>query len=188
MWRIKTVGVILVATGALSAVPSALVSNDRQRHSSAGTADLFLRKFLRTYLKDSVLGEDKTTRYSSATVDLGGNRVRETVVYVSGQYWCGSGGCTLLVLKSKGTSYEVVGRTSITRLPIRVLAGKTNGWRDIGVRVQGGGIQPGYEAQLSFDGTSYPRNPTIPPAKRIPGRTPGRVLIPSMAHGAPLYR
>jgi hypothetical protein len=179
---------VLVATGALSAVPSALVSSDRQRHSSAGTADVFLRKFLQTYLKDSVLGEDKTTRYSSATVDLGGDRVRETVVDVSGQDWCGTGGCHLLVLKSNGSSYEIVGRTAATRLPIRLLESKTNGWRDIGVWVQGGGIRPGYEAQLSFDGTSYPRNPTIPPAKRIPGRTPGRVLIPSMSQGVPLYR
>src|SRR4029450_4281856 len=40
MWRIKAVCVILVATCAPGAVPSALVSSDRQRHSSAGTADL----------------------------------------------------------------------------------------------------------------------------------------------------
>ena len=188
MWRIKTVCVILVATGALSAVPSALVSSDRQRHSSAGTADVFLRKFLQTYLKDSVLGEDKTTRYSSATVDLGGDRGRETVVYVSGQDWCGTGGCHLLVLKSNGSSYEIVGRRAATRLPIRVLESKTNGWRDIGVWVQGGGIQPGYEAQLSFDGKSYPQNPTTYPARRTRAGTSGEVLIPLKAQGVPLYQ
>jgi hypothetical protein len=180
--------IILVASYALSGVSPALQSPESQLYSSPGTSALSLKKFLQTYLKDSVLGEDKTTRYSSASVDLGGDRVRETIVYVSGQNWCGSGGCALLVLKSKGAAYEVVGRTTITRLPIRVLASKTNGWRDIGVWVQGGGIEPGYEAQLSFDGRSYPQNPTTSPARRTRAGTSGKVLIPLKAQGVPLYQ
>ena len=103
----------------------------KQPLASAGTSDVLLRKFLQSYLKGSVFGEDKTVRFSSASVDLDGDRVSEIVVYVSGQDWCGTGGCLLLVLKSKATSYEVVGRTSITRLPIRVLASETNAWRDL---------------------------------------------------------
>jgi hypothetical protein len=60
-------------------------------------------------------GEDRSTRYSPVFVDLDADSVAEAVVYVSGRGWCGSGGCLLLVLKSKGTSYKVVGRTPITR-------------------------------------------------------------------------
>jgi hypothetical protein len=121
-------------------------------------------------------------------VDLDGDGMKETLVYVSGEYYCGSGGCHLLVLKSKDTSYQVVGRTPITRLPIRVLATKTHGWSDIGVWVQGGGIRPGYEALLPFDGASYPRGPTTTPARPVAAGTRGKVIIPSTAQGVLLYR
>ncbi len=53
---------------------------------------------------------------------------------------------------------------SITRPPIRVLPTVTHGWHDLGVMVAGGGIIPGYEARLRFDGHSYPSNPTVPSA------------------------
>jgi hypothetical protein len=77
-----------------------------------------------------------------------------------------------------GTSYKVISHTTIVRLPIRALRTRTNGWRDIGVFVQGGGIQPGYEAALPFDGAKYPSNPTVPPARRLSKEVAGEVLIP----------
>jgi len=46
-----------------------------------------------------------------------------------------------------------------------------------GVGVSGGGI-PGYEAELRFDGKSYPQNPTLLPTRKTNGNLPGRVLIP----------
>jgi len=51
-------------------------------------------------------------------------------------------------LGSEGTSFKIIAETTITRLPIRVLATKSNGWHDITIMVAGGGIQPGYEAVL----------------------------------------
>ena len=186
----KTMCVVLVASYALSGVrgvPPAPQSRENQIHSSPDTSALSLKKFLQTYLKNPVLGEDKTTRYSSAWVDLDGDQAREAVIYVSGEKWCGSGGCALLVLKSNGASYAVVGRTTITRLPIRLLASKTHGWSDIGVWVEGGGIEPGYEALLPFDGVSYPRNPSTSPGRPVPAGTRGHILIPLTAQGVPLY-
>jgi hypothetical protein len=93
----------------------------------------------------------------------------------------------MLVLEPKRTSFRVVTETTITRLPIRVLATKLNGWHDISVRVQGGGIQPGYEARLSFDGKTYPSNPSVPPAQRVVGKIAGEVVVPLSAEGTPLY-
>jgi hypothetical protein len=61
----------------------------------------------------------------------------------------------------------VVTKTTVTRPPIQVLASKSNGWHDIAVRVAGGGIANGYDAELSFDGRKYPSNPTVPPARRV---------------------
>ena len=93
----------------------------------------------------------------------------------------------MLVMAPKGASYRVVTATAVTQLPIRVLAAETNGWHDIGVWVQGGGIQTGYEADLPFAGETYPTNPSTPPARRLEGKAAGEIVVPVTAQGAPLY-
>jgi hypothetical protein len=69
-----------------------------------------------------------------------------------------------------------------------VLETTTNGWRDISVRVAGGGIVPGYEAILPFNGKTYPGNPSVAPARRARGTSPGKVLIEGDREGTALYR
>ncbi len=86
----------------------------------------------------------------------------EVIVYVSGQGWCGSGGCTMLILEPFGASFKVIGRVTIVQLPIRLLHSMSHGHPDIGVVVQGGGILSGYEAVLSFNGKSYRRESLYP--------------------------
>ena len=146
-----------------------------------------LKTFLQRYLGPKGPNADKTTRYLPAFVRLSGGTRREVVVYITGQSWCGSGGCTTLVLAPERSSYEVVTKITITRLPIRLLSTESNGWHDIAVRVEGGGIQPGYEADLSFDGKRYPPNPSSPPARISTGKEEGHVIIPVTSEGIPLY-
>ncbi len=43
--------------------------------------------------------------------------------------------------------------------------------------VQGGGIQPGYEAELRFDGNGYPENPSLIPARPLVDRPQGQTVI-----------
>lgn len=109
-------------------------------------------------------------------VDLDGAGVPEGIVLTADADRCGSGGCDLYVLARDGSSWRVVTEASITRAPIRVLATSHHGWRDLAVRVAGGGILPGHDVQLAFDGRAYPENPTLPPATPIahPG---GRIVI-----------
>ncbi|MGO9084177.1 MAG: YybH family protein [Candidatus Sulfotelmatobacter sp.] len=66
------------------------------------------------------------------------------------------------------------------RPPIRVLETKTNGWHDLSVVVAGGGVLSAYEAKLSFDGTTYPTNPSTPPATRLLETAPGKVVIAAL--------
>jgi hypothetical protein len=147
-----------------------------------------LKRFLQDYVGSSA--NDKTTQYFSAFVDLKGDGTHEVIVYLSGDGWCGSGGCTMLVLAPKDFSYKVLTNIPITRPPIRVLATKSNGWHDLAVRVQGGGIARAYEAKLSFNGKTYPTNPSVPPAQRLPKNEAGEVVVPVTAlteGGKPLY-
>jgi hypothetical protein len=114
--------------------------------------------------------------YKRAEADLNGDGLPETFVYVTDPSHCGSGGCTLVVLSSEGQGFRVVLRSTVTQLPIRLLATSTQGWRDIGVNVEGGGITRPHVARLRFDGASYPSNPTVAPAMPLT-RPSGRVLI-----------
>jgi hypothetical protein len=147
-----------------------------------------LKKFLQVYLKQPRLADDKTTRYFYSFIDLNGDGKQEIVAYITGNSWCGTGGCTVLVLAPDDSSYRVVTRISIARLPIRFLATKSNGWHNLGVWVQGGGVQPGYEAELPFDGKSYPTNPSTFPARRLKSKTAGQVLLTSKEEGIALFQ
>ncbi len=120
-----------------------------------------LRDFLRMYLKAPKSGVDISTRYSFATVDLGDSRAKQVVVYVTGRWWCGSGGCLVLVLEPEDAMFKVLGRLTIARPPVRVLQHKTMGWHDLSVWMQGGGIQPGHYGVFAFDGKRYQNNPSV---------------------------
>ncbi len=139
-----------------------------------------LRAFLRTDLRRSTGRNAERMRYFDAFVDLNGDGKLEAIVYLTGRNWCGSGGCTMLLLKPKGSSFAVITRVTIVRPPIRVLNSTSNGWHNLAVWVPGGGIDPGYEAELRFDGKTYPTNPSVPPARRLTRRATGeRVIVPA---------
>jgi hypothetical protein len=111
---------------------------------------------------------------------------KEVIVYLSSDGWCGTGGCTMLILAPEGTSYRVVTKVPAVRLPIRALDTKSNGWRDIGVVARKSGIEPLYEAILSFDGTSYPRS--VSEAGESNGKAQGKIVMPATAKDKPLYQ
>jgi hypothetical protein len=141
-----------------------------------------LKKFLRNYEGNPTSASERTTRYSAAFVHLKDDDLKDdgraqVIVYLLSPDWCGSGGCSVLILAPAGESYKIVTRTTITRPPIRVLSTKTNGWHDLGVGVGGGGILRGYEARLRFNGKKYPSNPTVPPAQRLQKNAEGKVVI-----------
>lgn len=169
-----------------SCAPTSTISAPQQA-AQPSTAEDSLKGFLQGYVKEARLDDDKTARFYFAILDLNGDGRAEALVYLVGRWWCGSGGCPLLVLAADRGSYTVVTRILITRPPIRVLSTTSNGWRDIAVWVQGGGIQHGYEAELRFDGKTYPISPANPPARRLTRKVPGETVISSSQKATPLY-
>lgn len=154
---------------------------DATRVSRSQTDDQ-LREFLESYAEDS----REQTRFFSAPVSLHGNGKEQRIVYLTGNAWCGSGGCTALVLAREESSYKLITKITIARLPIRVLTSTTNGWHDVAVVVQGGGIKRAYVAKLSFDGRTYPTNPTVAPAVPLKGKVAGKIVVPLTAEGSPI--
>lgn len=146
-----------------------------------------LKAYLRSHLSlGGKVTPDTTTRITVASVRNDDGKTEEDIVYVSGRDWCGSGGCTMLILEPSGSSFKVLGRVTIVQLPIRLLHSMRHGYPDIGVFVQGGGILSGYEAVLSFDGKRYSSNPSMPPAQKVT-TIRGKVIIATTENGVPLY-
>ncbi|MGH6963522.1 MAG: hypothetical protein ACREE0_03470 [Phenylobacterium sp.] len=137
------------------------------------------------FLRERLHGPDANgAKVASGFADLNGDGRVDALAYVSGPALCGRGGCSLYVLENTGRGYRLVTRTTITRPPIRVLTHRSHGWRDLGVLVAGGGIIPGYEAVLRFDGKRYPGNPTMQPKPEV--RSAGKTVIADAAPSTPL--
>ena len=115
--------------------------------------------------------------YFATQVDLNGDAHPEFVVHVAGPMVCGSGGCDTLIFAERDEGPTLVASITVTRPPIVVARTKTNGWRDLIVHVSGGGILPGHDARLRFDGTTYPQNPTVEPAEALAEEPQGTVVI-----------
>lgn len=110
------------------------------------------------------LGEDlkaERTKVYLGFADLNGDGKDEAVAYITGPYWCGSGGCNAHVLTPEGDSWREVGNTTVSSLPIGMLDSKTNGWNDVTVS-WGSAMESGI-GQMKFDGDAYARNPTSAP-------------------------
>jgi hypothetical protein len=175
---------VAVMAGFMFLVASCLAQPQHQPSATQGNS---LKKFLQSYVGVPT-DENIATRYSATFVDLRDDGTQEIIVYLTSDGWCGTGGCTTLILAPEGTSYRIVTTITVVRLPIRVLATKSNGWHDISVVTRINGIEPTYEAILSFDGKSYPSNPSMPPARRLDGKVEGQIVMPVTAEDKPLYQ
>jgi len=137
----------------------------------------------------SKLGSDESTRsarYAAARADFDGDGKAEAIVYLESESWCGSGGCTLYILRRSAAGWALVNQVSVANLPVRVLASRSHGWSDLGVAVQGGGAGRPREALLSFNGRRYPGNPTV--ARRAPPEAAGRTVLNETSPRRPVYQ
>jgi hypothetical protein len=143
-----------------------------------------LRAFLQTSFADARENYGDTS-YVAAFADLNGDGRDEALVSLHSGLFCGSGGCALYIYTPAGGSWREVAEVTIVNAPVRLLATRHRGWRDLAVHVRGGGFELPREARLTFDGRTYATNPSLAP--RLRGRVPGRVLIADDAGGRPLF-
>jgi hypothetical protein len=144
--------------------------------------------YLQNRLRDAP--GDRDSRYVLAWVDLNGDGRNEAVARIMSRGTCGTGGCNMYVLSPHGRRWSLVGRMTITRLPVRVLNSRTRGWRDLGVHQSyccEGGRFASYEALIPFDGRTYPSNPSMTPSRRLRRPAAGRVLISDEDRGRPFF-
>ena len=150
----------------------------------ASDQDKNLQRFLRSYVRKSAPADDPSTRYFRAFVDLNGDRKDEVIVYLMGDWWCGSGGCPTLILAPIDGSFVVISNILATRPPILVLQSTSHGWRNFGVFVQGGGIMQGYEAEVQFDGSRYR---PLTPLKHLAQDAAGETIFTTTSESMRLF-
>lgn len=143
-----------------------------------------LHDFLQSSFHDAY--EDwPDTSYVAGFADLNGDGREEALVSLQSGLFCGSGGCALYIYTPDGPSWREVAELTIVNAPVRLLATRTRGWRDLAVHVRGGGMDIPHDARIRFDGRTYAENPSLAP--RLRGRAAGRVLIADDAPSRRLF-
>ena len=177
----RVLATILVAV-VFMAIPARICSEQATPTPSSKA----LKSFLRSYMSEGRKIVPDETRINVATTKMHDGKSGEIIVYLSGDGWCGSGGCTMLILEPAGLTFKVLGRVTVVELPITLLPSMHNGPPDIEVAVHGSGAQPSYNAVLSFDGKRYPGNPSVPPARKA-AHVKGKVVVSTTDDSVPLY-
>jgi len=105
-----------------------------------------------------VCGDVGPLRYLRRQVDLEGDGRPELLALVVGSYACGSRGCTLMVFRDGKDNLELLAESGLFQSPLRLLAGRHGGWRDLGMPGSRDGVASGW-LELQFDGLAYRPGP-----------------------------
>ena len=114
-----------------------------------------LKSFLKNYVgNDYEFLTDLDKKFQFYSKDLNGDGNEEIFVRLMGPYFCGSGGCTFLLLDKYG---EVITKFTVMRAPIFIEPSKINGWSLLLVK------DSGVFKELVYENGSYPSNPSVLP-------------------------
>jgi hypothetical protein len=115
-----------------------------------------LRYFLtQDFLKDDLeLLQPADRKFQFYKIDLNDDGNEEIFVRFMGPYFCGTGGCTFLLLDKYG---EIITRFTVTRAPFYAETTRKNGWRVLVV------WDSGELKELLYSEGGYPSNPTVLP-------------------------
>ena len=121
-------------------------------------------------------------RYQFASHDLNGDNREEVLVYLQDPIWCGPHGCDLLIFTPTGRgAWRQFAELSAGATPVRILEGRSRGWRDLSLYVSSS-LMPGTQERFAFDGATYS-------ASRRPLRDEvGRTLIARESRGHDLFK
>ncbi|RAI97673.1 hypothetical protein LX64_04976 [Chitinophaga skermanii] len=98
---------------------------------------------------------DSTSRsFYAEAYDVNDDGNKEIFVSLMGPYFCGSGGCNVLLLKSNG---ERITDFTVTATPIIVSNTSSHKWKDLIIE------SGGKKHLVKFNGKNYPSNPSVQP-------------------------
>lgn len=105
------------------------------------------------YLKNDIDFMSESDRmYAYNLFDLNNDGVDEIFVGLISPYFCGTGGCTMLILNS---DFTLNSKITVVDFPIYISSETTNGWNNLIIM-----SDEKYHI-MKFDGSKYPHNPSI---------------------------
>lgn len=117
----------------------------------------------------STLADMKAPLYSGyefRRVDLNDDGRRDALVLFKTPYgyWCGTHGCTMLVMEAHNDHFTLLNSIQPVRAPVHISENKSNGWKDLIIRVSGR-WDDAKDVAAKHNGSSYPLDPAdIEPA------------------------
>jgi len=122
------------------------------------TAELVRQALLNEIFKQDLPAmNDEDRKFIMEEIDLNADGQKEIFVGFNGKYYCGSGGCTALLLSHQG---KLITRFTVTEYPVIVRPTITNGWRDLLIRSS---AAKSAIHIVKWDGNKYPGNPSLQP-------------------------
>jgi hypothetical protein len=106
------------------------------------------------------------SQYQFTRIDLDGDGRRDALLLLQTPHesWCDFNGCRMAVFRATDTDFKLVAQIGPVRGPLLVANKRTNGWRDIVVRVSGRLNRPAKDVAMRFNGRTYPPVPEALPA------------------------
>lgn len=160
----------------LSRLALCLISVSVSEAASAKVAisaeEATFRRWLVHYLKADRQLRDTNETFGYSLVDLNGDGRKEAVAWVTGRFYCGTGGCSLQVFRRTKSGWRLFADAGIAHTPIKLLAIRTHGWRDLSEWQYGGGTYRPFEAWLRFNGREYNNQ-----GAKVPRGIHGRIII-----------
>lgn len=131
--------------------------NSKNSKYDPSSVDDLMSKNITNFLKYSYLKKelDQLTEYDRRfqmfLVDLNGDGKDEYFVRFMSPYFCGTGGCTFLLLDRYS---EIITQFSVMDAPLYITKNKSKGWYNIYL------YNNGSYRELKFNGKKYPSNPS----------------------------
>jgi hypothetical protein len=124
--------------------------------------DTILIKAVRQFLENSE-GPVAST-YEYARIDLNDDKRRDALVLFKTPfgYWCGTHGCTMLVLRAHNDHFSLVNAIQPVREPVYISPQKSRGWNNIVLRVSGRWDEA-KDVAMRYNGRQYPEDPSRQP-------------------------
>lgn len=150
---------------AYDADPTDTIPGDRYgiNSSSKQTAELVrltLQKKFKSDL-DKNLIDSLSRKFIFFEYDLNGDSQKEIFVGLTGPYFCGSGGCSIMLLDNLGNE---ISNFTVSDYPVVIDNNKSKEWKDLFI------LSNGKYHIMKFDGKKYPSNPSVQAElKTIPG-------------------
>lgn len=156
-----------------TAINNDTLTADNTVHTNAAShLAAFLRKYYQEDLDKNLL-DSNSKKFTYSEYDLNQDGKMETFIGLTGSYFCGSGGCTALLLDNNG---KLLTRFTVARYPFTISSLSTNSWKDLLVE------SAGKQHVLKFNGKTYPSNPSVQPEFKGDLSSGDQVLKPEPWH------